>query len=469
MMDRVPALPLDAFRVLVGVLSAVYFVRSYREVADFGAPNGLLDQQLSARALPFVRLSLLPARTPAHVLRILYALGVAASAMLALGVAPAPAALFLYALAVSAYRRGFFVIGVDDAVVHLVLFWMVVLPIGHTLTIVDPSWDRWPSVTVSGLGVRCMLLNFALLYATAGLWKLTSPLWRSGAALRVVMKMPVSYGLGPRLATWPIAWLRAASYFVLLVEPLGAFVFVLSPGSWPVSIFLVMVIGMHIGISLTVRVALANIGLIAALVAFGVVAGLVPQVSVATQPASAADWMAVGVVGCLAAQVVVDAAFAALGSSSGPATHTGAPYNPFYAPLWAVGLAQSYRLLDWVDERNYEIEYAVIERASDGQAQPVDPRQMFPRTMRHILIQSYLIGDIWTKLDPGVLATLRSSILRRYADRYARTQVHKAVTVEVRARICRVVEADEQPQQADVFLMRFGMREGVLLAFDGQV
>ena len=42
----VDALPIDLFRVCVGLVLLVYFVRTLLEVKDFSGPDGLLDHSL---------------------------------------------------------------------------------------------------------------------------------------------------------------------------------------------------------------------------------------------------------------------------------------------------------------------------------------------------------------------------------------------------------------------------------------
>ena len=130
-----------------------------------------------------------------------------------------------------------------------------------------------------------------------------------------------------------------------------------------------------------------------------------------------------------------------------------------------MGLAQSYRLLDWVDDRNYAVDYDIVERDTEGKTS-VAAAEMFPRTMRHVLIQSYLIGALWTKLDPHVHAALRSAILRRYATRYARRHPHKEVTIEVQAGIRRLVQGDDASSLRRVRLMHFSVQAGSVTSFE---
>ncbi|HEU4920850.1 MAG TPA: hypothetical protein VFT20_14010, partial [Candidatus Limnocylindrales bacterium] len=142
----ISALPLDVVRLLVGCLAFAYFARTYREAPLFSGPDGLLDHALLRRMFPFTRMSVFPAGMTLSGLRAAYAGGCACAILLATGIGGQPVALVLYILVVSTYRWNFLLMYIDDAVMHLVLFWMCLLPIGTTLTlpafVADPqgSW-----------------------------------------------------------------------------------------------------------------------------------------------------------------------------------------------------------------------------------------------------------------------------------------------------------------------------------------
>ena len=103
----------------------------------------------------------------------------------------------------------------------------------------------------------------------------------------------------------------------------------------------------------------------------------------------------------------------------------GQPYsgkawaNPVRALLWLAGLYQSYRLFDWVDERNYHARYEV-RSLRPGRERSIDPRELFPESMRHLLLQSYFLGNVWLQMEPEKLAAVRRSLLERHACRFAR-------------------------------------------------
>lgn len=442
------ALPLDIFRVLGGVLSLAYFLRTYHEAPLFSHPNGLIDHALLRRLLPFTRLSLFPPNASLALLRGLFAAGCVASVLLSLGIWVKPAALFLYGLAVSTYRWNFLVMYVDDAIMHLSLFWLVVLPVGHTLTLPEwlaqptASWAAWQTLTVPGAAMRCLLFNLALVYVVAGLWKYTSPMWRNGTALYASLKMAIAHAP----AFWqPVhRWgLQLSNYFALVLEAPLALLIVL-PAHHPLKWALwVGMAGFHLGIVATMKIPFANLLMLGAssiifsaelMSALGAPA-LTPQ----ALPFTLADGVALGVVVCLALLFLLDAVWFHTGYSQAlwPRFMRPQRLNPFYVPLWLIGLAQSYRLFDWIDERNYYAAYEVLELCPHGPPRSVDPEAFFPRAARHVLLQTYLHGNIWVKINPTLLPELRASILTAYARRYC--QAHPTITtVEVYATVQRI-------------------------------
>ena len=153
---------------------------------------------------------------------------------------------------------------VDDAIMHLLLFWMMVLPVGRTLILADwlkngrGVWGRWKTITVPGTAVSCFLWNLALLYLVAGLWKWTSPMWRDGVALYVVFKLPISYA--------PDFWkpehlplLKIFNYATLILEPLIPLMLFLPKGHYAKYALLAGFIGLHLGSVATLNIPFANL------------------------------------------------------------------------------------------------------------------------------------------------------------------------------------------------------------------
>ncbi|HEX2742455.1 MAG TPA: hypothetical protein VHM69_18590 [Rubrobacter sp.] len=478
------ALPIDLFRVLVGLLGCAYFSRTLFEAPTFSGPNGLIDHGLVRRTLWYTRLGFFPPGAGLNFFRVVYALAAMGSLLLAAGIWVKPVSAFLYATAVSTYRRNFPVTYVDDALMHLALLWMLLLPIGNTLTL--PEWhsergaavERWKKVRVQGAAVRCLMANLALVYIVAGLWKWTSPLWKEGLAVYAILKTAVS--------RTPDLWrpghvpaLRAANHTALVLEPLFPVAFVL-PSKHPLKWLLgAAMFGFHAGIIATLKIPFANIACIAALVLVfreEIMAWL--RGDSEDSPRSESPAGEFGLAERAACLLVAWLALAMLSEATRPYWRYGTPpvvkenrelanrtpgmgQNPFYGVLWLVGLAQSYRLFDWVDEYNYHIAYEVVERQRGGAARTLDDGALFPRTIRNVLLQSYLQDAVWMKVPRRHLPDLQRSVFERYVRRFCSRCQHDG-RIEVVAKVQRTTAANlglDRPRRVRFLEFTCGGRE----------
>jgi hypothetical protein len=269
------------------------------------------------------------------------------------------------------------------------------------------------------------------------MWKWTSPLWRQGLALYAVLKTAV--------ARTPDRWrpehlpaLAVANRLALVLEPLFPVAFVLPtnhPLKWIVGATMV---GFHAGIIATLKIPFANIACIAASVIVfrdEIMAWL--RGPSADRPRDHSAGGTLDLPAKLASLLVAWLALAMLSEAVRPywryGTHPvvrenewlanrtpGMRQNPFYGLLWFAGLAQSYRLFDWVDEKNYHITYDVVERRGDGTAERLDDEALFPRTLRSVLLQSYLHDVMWMKVARHRLPDLQRSLFERYTRRFCR-------------------------------------------------
>jgi hypothetical protein len=437
------AMPIDLFRVLVGLLSCAYFSRTFLEAPVFSSPHGLIDHGLLRKTLWYTRLGLFHPGVGPTFFRVLYPLASTGSLLLAAGIWVKPVSAFLYATAVSTYRWNFLVTYVDDTLMHLTLLWMLLLPVGRTLAL--PEWlskrgaavERWKQEQVPGAAVRCLLVNLALVYISAGLWKWTSPLWRQGLAVYAVLKTAVSR----TPERWKPGHLPAfitANHLSLVLEPLFPLAFVL-PANHPLKWSLgAAMVGFHAGIIATMKIPFANIACIAAsaLVFRDEIMSWLRGPS-ASSPRAGSAGGAFDLRAKLASLLVAWLALAMLSEALRPlwryGTHPavrknkqlanqtpGISQNPFYGVLWCAGLAQSYRLFDWIDQYNYHITYEVVERREDGTAATLDDEALFPRNLRGVLLQAYLHDATWMKVPRHLLADLQRSLFERYARRFCR-------------------------------------------------
>ena len=136
------ALPVDIFRILAGFVGLEYFRRAYASTSDFSSPDGLIDHRVSQRLFPPTRLSLFQPGVPVAVFRWVFLLACIASTLVIVGYQTRAAATVLFVVAVSTLRWNILVAYVDDAIVHLIFLWLILLPVGTTLNLQDWLGNR---------------------------------------------------------------------------------------------------------------------------------------------------------------------------------------------------------------------------------------------------------------------------------------------------------------------------------------
>ena len=480
----VDALPIDIFRVCVGLVMLAYFVRTLLEVNDFSGPNGLLDHELIVRMYWFTEIGLFRPWMGVEWFYAAFSLAIACCVPLILGYRVKFFSLILYIIAVSTYRRNFIVMYVDDAIMHLLLFWMLVLPVGRTLVLHEwlkdrsAAWSKWKDLTVPGATLRCFFWNLILLYLVAGLWKWTSPMWLDGTALYVVFKLPVSYFHDFWNASH-IPLLKVFNYGTLVLEPLVPLMFFLKRGSRLKYTLLAAFIGLHVLSALTLNIPFANIacaatailvlreeimqylrrgqyiepfgsrrfGLSAAISVFMVTMLTLAMLSAVTM----IDWRT-------APRVSLDDSKASANVPQlvdGRADGLGSVQMTFYGALWIMGIAQQYQLFNWIDHRNYATHYRVVVDGKDA-----DADKMFVRSLRGVLLDFYIHDITWLRIPPENRGELRQSILKRTADRYCRNEAPVG-TVEAHSSFERIDPNGGPGEFDNVMLMKFSCKNGI--------
>lgn len=412
------ALPVDMFRVLVGLLAFAYFLRTFLEAEDFSSPDGLIDHELVGRILWFTRIGLFQPGIGLLGFQLIYLAACAACLVVAAGYRTKLFALLLYLIAVSSYRWNFLVMYVDDAIVHLLLVWLLLLPVGRTLNLVewlrepDGCWQRWKRTVVPGTAVRCFIGNVAIIYLVAGLWKFTSPMWIDGTAVYATLRMPISYApefWGPQ----HLPFLKIVNYVSLMIEPLVPALFLLRrnhPLKWS---GWMIVVAFHLGIALTLRIPFANLALIGAGVFLfrdeimtGILRpGKLPRLGIRKR---------IDLAGRVALIFLVILALAMTRRMPG----IREVHKPAYAVLYLAGIAQDYQLFNWVHKKNIHCREEILHGGLSRPQQSSNDRLLFPPGIRGVLLRSYLYGVRWIKIPQERRVELRESLMKRVAARY---------------------------------------------------
>lgn len=408
--------------MFVGVYTFIFFGRLIREIPTISSSSGLLDHALIQEAYWFTRVSLFQAGTPDAVFYVAHGIGLLGAVALIVGYRVKGAALLLLVLEASTYRWNFMVMYLDDAVAHLVLFWLLLLPIGRTLVLwrgrVTPDdWKEWLEARVPAGPVLCMLLNVCLIYILAGFWKLDSPLWRDGFGLYASVKVHVAV----RPDIWKpehLPWLEFGNLSVLLLEPIIPLGMLLKPGKFLryLSALAFFVFNAFIFATLGIRFAIA--GLTLTLLLFlreEVHAGFVrwkgrdqgATLGVLTRGEfDGPDPMVVDSARDNASPTIprlpratrLSVAFLLVLTM---ATTRGVPWigalnEPAYVALWMVGVAQDYRLFNWIDRVNWEVDSRLVIETNGSAAAPgtdtlllEPPSSIYPNSFRAKLLRAY--------------------------------------------------------------------------------
>ena len=498
------ALPLDIFRVLVGLLAFIYFLQTFLEARDFSGPDGLIDHELSQKIFWFTRIGLFQPGSSLLFFQTLFLIACLCCWAVILGYRVKVFAAILYLIAVSTYRWNFLVMYVDDSIMHLALFWLLLLPVGRTLVLSEwradrkGAWQRWKREKVPGVAVRCLFWNLSLIYLVAGAWKWTSPMWREGTALYAIFKLPISLSpdfWGPQ----HLPLLKLLNYSALILEPLFPLIFILPRGSRGKYALLLALLGFHVGTLVTLRIPYANLACLAALVIpfGGELMFRLRQES--PEPSTLRSSPRLGLSGAVALILVIALTLAMISSVTLPRWR--APSRSYYANallsqnvsqsglalsfaddsmqtraakidkfsdeglgplprtffsfLWCMGIAQQYQLFNWIDDRNYSLHYEVIEYQGDKPAREVEPDTMFPPSTRGVLIQFYLHGITWMRIPAERQPELRSSLHVRIARRYCQ-QFQPRGDVAVYSTLERIIPGGNRPEEKRVLFMRFG-------------
>jgi len=433
----VPALSVDLFRVLAGLLVLAYFARHLAELGLYHGAESLVPHAASRAAFPFTWQPLFPAIASTSWIAGVYVVALALALGVIAGVRPRTCAFLLYGVVVATYRHDFLVMFVDDVIVHLLLFWLILLPVGASLGAGEvwrsprAALARARATKVRGTSVRLFLGNLALLYVVAGVSKWSSPMWRAGDALYAVLKLPMSFVADAVVPSWA-APLRALSFATMIVEPLlGVAIFFSSRPRVRLAIVAAM-LALHLGIVATVDVPFANLGCLAAIPLL-----FRGERSIDGGAQARGPWLRGRErVGALVLGLLVAAMTCALFAPAwrtpdlrgegktpwvrGASAETGGwVQTALFGALWCGGLAQQYRLLDWIDDRNFSVtlRFRVTGTAGQAEERTVPAERVLPRDMRSSLLLSYLGGVTWMPVPPEHAGEVREAIAARVVAR----------------------------------------------------
>jgi hypothetical protein len=450
------ALPMDIFRILAGFLCLIYFVTLGLDTKDFSASTGLINHTLSYELFSFTRLGLFHGTLPAYFFYMVYGAAGLFCMPIIVGYRPRTFAFLAFLIAVSAYRWNFLVIYVDDVVMHLLLFWLTLLPLGRTLNLFDrfvrPHKHelKTGSVLVGTFELKAFIYNICLIYWIAGFSKIASPMWQEGTALYAVLKLPISQF--PEM--WGLAQLtvlRWLNHLALITEIAIPFLLIQKRSLALKVLGGAIQILFHLGIIFTIGIPFANLALIGSLVLF-FSQEFTERFAQTTEQTSMDSVRRARPVLRLKQIFVCLYLFGLTLTGFYEVKNLQVVAKFGYVLLWTMGLAQNYHLFNWIDSRNYTVKNEITKIDADGRSATIPGEIFLPRSVRHTLLQMNLYGFTWLPMTSHRLHELQPQlicdILWRYADRYCRTQ-RDSQSLAVLSRVSRLrgLSSDEFPMR----------------------
>jgi hypothetical protein len=434
------ALPLDCFRIGVGSLTLLYFFRTIFEAPYYLAHDGFINHELLQHIFWFTWQPIFHPSMSTPVVQMILSLGILFSLFLIIGFRPRLSAFILYIMVVCLYRYQFLVFFVDDVIMHLLLFWCFILPVGNTLKLIPwlknkHNLSQWKEIKVESLGLSLFLFNIALIYFVAGVSKFTSSLWLDGVAVLAVLKLPMAWFSAYSLEDYEIL-LKIGNYLALILEAPFALLVLLKPWSRLKLLLGLLLVIFHLFIIVTLDVPFANLGcltLVPLIFRHEVMdlffkknkSSEISNVSIknyriANRLALIMVFFLTGAMMCQLAQGQWRNAKRDTGKSTvsetkiSSAESGGIIQTGFYAGLWAMGLAQGYRLLDWIDERNFHQTITIF-----GNDKILSTR-LVPPGMRGNLMMTYISDITWMHVHPEFLEQLKKDVKKRLKSVYCR-------------------------------------------------
>lgn len=256
-------------RLMIGVLLIPYGTLWLLDASTWFTASGVLSGETAQQLYSTSRLSLLfLTESMPWVVYIWLAIFLAQSVLLLLGFHSRFQAACLF-LTLSAFQhRNPLIVDGEDNVLRLLLFTMIFMPLDYALAVRRRPQQRSPSQDrASAWALRLVQFELTAIYFSTAWCKWQGSTWRDGTALYYVSRMDDLFGRIPVPDTlFETLWIvQLSTWSVLALETMLPFAFWIKPLR---KLAIVLAIGLHLSIELTMHLFLFEWIMIAALIVF---------------------------------------------------------------------------------------------------------------------------------------------------------------------------------------------------------
>lgn len=193
-----------AFRSALGLISIFYIIDYLLNSQQFSELSWLGKDESAQR----FNWSLFFWFTEVHLVQLIFAAGLLASAGLIFQIWPRLSAILLFSILSSAFSRNPFSMDADDALLRLFIFYVIFIPSSKIE-------NRWTSLVTTLLQIQ-----ITMIYFLSGLGKLSSSDWMNGSALEKSLLHPAyaRFDYSAALNVWTSGLLAGGTIFVVVWE-----------------------------------------------------------------------------------------------------------------------------------------------------------------------------------------------------------------------------------------------------------
>lgn len=253
-------LPLGIFRFLFGGLTLISAFFLWPDLDTWFSDQGVLPTPLLKQMVGDNRLTIFRIfGSSSSVVHFIYAVHIAAAALLMLGLGSRIASVALFVTLTSFHHRNIYILHSGDTIMRLISFFLVFANSGAAFSL-DRLWNIFrgadtvtPTKRIHPLAVRLMQLQLCIVYLATFSWKALGNMWIDGNAVFVVNQIS-QFERFPVPAFMKSVWAsKALSWYTLLAE--ASFAFLVWFDETRIFMLIAMLI-LHAGLEYTMNIQL---------------------------------------------------------------------------------------------------------------------------------------------------------------------------------------------------------------------